>query len=150
LIVLTNNNPGIALDEVLQSQTSFLTGDGLLFDKATVKQARAMILTLKDFGRKSGMEVNATKSEGFTTSSTNHVHKGSVWDLWYQIYLYSGRVMTHEEASSANISMRVRSGFLGGRLHLLAVRLEPLLRDTITNIPTSVMQTCWLLLMVCW
>jgi len=77
LIVLTNNNPGIALDEVLQSQTSFLTGDGLFFDKATVNQARAMILTLKDFG-KSGMEVNGTKSEGFTTSSTNHVHKGSV------------------------------------------------------------------------
>jgi hypothetical protein len=96
-----------------------------------------MILALKDFGRKSGMEVNATKSEGFTASSTNHVHKGSVeisdikftWDVgnYSHVPLYSGRVMTHEEASSANISMRVRRGFLGGRLHLLAVRLEPLL-----------------------
>jgi hypothetical protein len=93
-----------------------------------------MILALKDFGRKSGMEVNATKSEGFTASSTNHVHKGSVeisdikftWDVgsYLHVPLYSGRVMTHEEASSANISMRVRKGFLGGRLEPLLLVIQ--------------------------
>lgn len=79
-----------------------------------------MILTLKDFGRKS--------AKGLTTSSTNHVHKGSVeisdieftWDggNYSHVPLYSGKVMAHEEASSANnILMRARKGFLGGRLN---------------------------------